>query len=229
MGVVPKKTQDLLDFADNHVSTFTTNAAAIGLTPAQALAFKTAAGAGRANFNSAVAADMAKKAATNTSQTSVAALRRTAAETIALIKAFADASANPSAVYDLAQIPMPATPSPAPAPGTPTNFTVALDQSGVVTLKWKCANPPGISGTNYEVQRKIGGAEFVTLGTVGSRKFSDTTLPAGSTGVTYQITAFRSTLRGTPAQFNVNFGVGGGGGMFIASTSEGQASMKMAA
>jgi hypothetical protein len=28
--------------------------------------------------------------------------------------------------------------------------------------------------------------------------------------VTYQITAFRSTVRGQPAQFNVNFGVGSG-------------------
>lgn len=229
MSVLPSKVQDLLDFCDNHVNTFMTNAVAIGLLPAQATAFKNAAGAARSNYNSALAADMAKKAATNTSQMSVTALRKNAADVIALVKAFADSTANPSVVYDLAQIPMPATPSPAPAPGTPTDFTATLDQSGVVTLKWKCANPPGVGGTIYECARKVGGGDFTFIGAVGTREFADTTLPAGSVGVTYQITATRSTTRGNPAQFNVNFGVGGGGGMFIASTSEDVTPMKMAA
>lgn len=232
MAILPSKTQDLLDFCDAHAGIFTANAVAIGLSAPQALAFKTAAGAARANYNSAIAADNAKKAATLTSQMSVAALRKLAGETIAIIKAFADASATPpgpASIYTLANIPMPATPQPAPAPGTPTDFVATLDQSGVVTLKWKCANPPGIGGTIYECQRKIAGGDFVFVGASGTREFSDTTLPAGSVGVTYQITATRSTVRGNPAQFNVNFGVGGGGGMFIASTSEGNGEMKIAA
>jgi hypothetical protein len=231
MAILPKKTQDLLDFCDAHVTPFTTNAVAIGLTTAQATTFKNAAGAARANFNAAVAADNAKKAATLTSQTSVAALRKIAAETIALVKAFAESSATPPAVYTLANLPMPATPAPAPAPGTPTGFSASLSQSGVVTLKWKCANPPGIGGTIYECRRKINGGTFAFIGAVGTREFSDGTLPAGSTGVVYEITATRSTLRGNPAQFNVNFGIGGGG-MFIASTSEGNGpsgEMKLAA
>lgn len=229
MGVLPKATQDLLDFCDAHVSVFVTNAVAIGLTPAQATTFKNAAGLARENFNAAITADNVKKAATHTSQMSISALRKTAADTIALVKAFADASATPATVYDLAQIPMPAAPSPAPAPGTPTDFTAGLDQSGVVTLKWKCANPPGISGTIYECRRKTGTGSFVFVGAVGTREFADSTLPAGSVGVTYEITAVRSTQRGDPAQFNVNFGVGGGGGLFITSTSEGTSPMKMAA
>ena len=55
-------------------------------------------------------------------------------------------------------------------------------------------------------------AEF--LGTAGNRKLTDTTLPAGSRGVTYQITAIRSTRRGESGQFNVNFGVDGEVGKF---------------
>jgi hypothetical protein len=51
--------------------------------------------------------------------------------------------------------------------------------------------------------------EFV--GASGVKSFVDDTLPSGASPVTYQITAVRSTARGNPAQFVVNFGVGGGG------------------
>jgi hypothetical protein len=229
MPVLPSKIQDLLDFCDGHTSTFTVNAAAIGLSPAAALAFKNAAGKARADYNAATAADDAKKAAFSTSQESIRALRKVAADTISLIKAFAESSATPSVVYNLAMIPMPATPAPVPAPGMPTDFTAGIEPSGAVTLRWKCANPVGGGGTVYEIQRKIGGGSFGVVGIVGARSFTDTSLPSGSTGVMYQITAVRSTLRGVANIFVVNFGVGGGGGMFIASTSEGSGTMKMAA
>ena len=70
---------------------------------------------------------------------------------------------------------------------------------------------------------------FTLLSTEGTREFTDETLPSGATGVTYEITARRSTVRGMPAQFNVNFGIGSGGGIFITSTSMGDGEMKMAA
>ena len=212
MGIVPTKVQDLLDFADAHGTLWTTNFAQIGLTSAQATAFKGAATTARTNFNAAITADQAKRAATNTSRNTVSDLRQIAAETLSLIKAFADNAANPSVVYSAAQIPEPLPPTPAPAPGTPTDFTVALQQSGAVTLKWKCANPVGVGGTIYEVRRRSGsGSTFTFVGAIGIREFTDDTLPTGSTNVTYQITAVRSTIRGLPAQFNVNFGVGGDG------------------
>lgn len=44
---------------------------------------------------------------------------------------------------------------------------------------------------------------------IGVKTFLDETLPTGSAPVTYKITAVRSTARGNPAQFTVNFGVGG--------------------
>ena len=97
-------------------------------------------------------------------------------------------------------------------------------------LKWKCANPVGSVGTLYEVRRKTGTSAFTLLSTEGTREFTDESLPAGATGVTYEITARRTTVRGMPAQFNVNFGVGSGGGIFITSVTEGgETGMKMAA
>jgi hypothetical protein len=226
MNIVPRNIEDLLNFGDTHTSVFSSNAAALGLLPAQALAFKNAAGKARSDYAAALAADAIKKAAYNTSSDSIRAFRKVAADTVAMIKAFAENAANPSVVYSLAQLPMPATPQPAPPPGTPTDFTAGIDQTGAVMLKWKCPNPPGVSGTVYEVQRRIGEGAFGFLTVVGTRQFTDSTLPAGSSGVVYQITAMRSTTRGLPAQFNVNFGIGGGG-LFVASATP--VPMKMAA
>lgn len=229
MPIVPSKVQDLLMFCESHSTTWSSSPSSIGLTAAQATVFKNAYETAHEQYKQAVAANDAKLAAYQSSRASIAALRASAASTISIIKGFADAAANPAAVYSAAEIPMPAMPSPAPAPGTPTDFVATLNQTGVVTIKWKCANPAGTTGTIYECRRRIGGGSFTFIGAVGTREFSDTTLPAGSIGVLYEITAVRSTTRGNPALFNVNFGVGGGGGIFIASTSEGEPTMKMAA
>ncbi|MBM4108026.1 MAG: hypothetical protein FJ255_04340 [Phycisphaerae bacterium] len=132
--------------------------------------------------------------------------------------------------YVLAQIPPPATPGVTPPPGTPFAFTVGLLQNGALELKWKCANPSGTQGTIYEVKRSIGGppaGALTFVGATGVKSFTDETLPSGSAPVTYQITAVRSTSRGSPAQFTVNFGIGGPG-LTIASVVEG-GPVKMAA
>jgi hypothetical protein len=47
---------------------------------------------------------------------------------------------------------------------------------------------------------------FRYLGTVGVKRFLDKNLRAMRGGVTYPITAFRSTTRGNAARFSVNFG-----------------------
>src|SRR5439155_25688357 len=89
--------------------------------------------------------------------------------------------------------------------------TATIKQTGGLELAWKCPNPPGSSGTIYQVWRRATPlAEFEYLGGSGDKRFADTTIPAGSSQVTYQIQAVRSTAVGDFAQFNVNFGVSGG-------------------
>ncbi len=62
----------------------------------------------------------------------------------------------------------------------------------------------------YQVYRQIDGSgEMAFLGTSGTKSFTDTTLPAGSRAVVYQIRAMRSTAIGPSAQFIVNFGMSG--------------------
>ena len=105
-------------------------------------------------------------------------------------------------------------PEPVGPPGTPTSFKVELLADGSVKFKWKCANPPGATGTQYQVWRRIGTAgAFTFLGGTGMKQFTDPTIPAGSSQVTYQIQATRSTAIGPWAQFNVNFGTSSTGAM----------------
>ena len=63
-------------------------------------------------------------------------------------------------------------------------------------------------GVEYRTRGRVGGA-FAFVGNPGEKAFVDETVPAGAVPVTYRITATRSTARGNPAQFTVNFGAGG--------------------
>ncbi len=99
-------------------------------------------------------------------------------------------------------------PTPLAALGTPYKFVATLAPSGALELGWKCKNPAG--ATMYQIWRRIGAdGEFTYLGTSGKRRFRDDTLPAGSSQVTYQIQAIRSTAVGASEQFIVNLGVSG--------------------
>jgi len=218
MSIVPRTIPELLSWANDHGNLWALAPTTIGLTAAQANAFKAAVSAASGNVAAASAANEAKKAATTTAQSSISALRNSASDVLATIKAFAESSSNPSAVYAAAQIPPPAPPSPIGPPGTPYEPVVTLRGDGAVIIKWKCNNPPNAVGTVYEVRRRIGGTgAFTYIGVAGVREFVDETLPLGADGVTYQIVGIRSTVRGNYAQFNVNFGINGPGFASVSS------------
>ena len=229
MGVVPDTRVGKIEFYEAHISPWTTNAAGIGLTPASVTALGTLTATARDKYNDAEAARQAAKAATLAFHDAVRAMHSgpgAGQDMIDTIRNHAETKDDPN-VYVLAQIPPPADPSTAPPPGTPFEFRVGLLQNGALELKWKCNNPSGTQGTIYEVKRSIGGGAFNFVGATGVKLFTDDTLPSGSAPVTYQITAVRSTARGNPAQFTVNFGIGGPG-LTIASITEG-GPMKMPA
>lgn len=200
-----------LSWCEAHVDTFQTNAVTIGLTPAQATAFKSAVIAADGAQVAQEEAQQAAKAATTACTNAFDDLRASAAEMVRTIRTFAENTNNPN-VYAVAQIPPPQAASTVPPPGTPSDFSVALLQNGAIELKWKCQNPSGASGTIYEVRRGPASGPFAFIGATGTKTFTDATLPRTSTVVTYEITAVRSTQRGNPATWNVMFGVGSGGG-----------------
>ncbi len=211
MAVLPRTVQDLLDFADQHGPLWVSVSAQVGLSASQSALFNSAANAARNDFNAEMTAESLRRAATLQTQTSVRELRRVGGDTIRLIKAFAEAQPKPNIVYQTAQIPPPAAPSPAPAPVQPTEMRAVLNPEGTITLRWKASNP-GTSGTVYNIRRRVGSTgEFISVGNVGVKQFTDNTLPSVPS-VQYVVTGLRGDRAGEPSSpFTVMFGVGGPG------------------
>ncbi|HYE62648.1 MAG TPA: hypothetical protein VD997_11690 [Phycisphaerales bacterium] len=218
-GVVPNDRRQKVVFYNAHTNAWSANATAIGITSTRATAFAALVQDAIQAMNEADELREASKVATANFYKAVSTMGSEGAAIIATIRAFAE-STNNEAVYGMAMLPVPGPGTPVPPPGTPSDYRVELLQDGSIVLKWKCQNPAGASGTIYEVRRRpIAGGPWTFIGATGTKSFSDDTLPSGSGGVTYQITAVRSTRRGNPGQFNVNFGVGGGGGI-VATVTE---------
>ncbi len=227
MATLPDTRLGKIEFFEQRIAPWTTNVTAIGLEGTQVVNLDALTTAARDAYEAAQAARNASKAATQEFYDAVAAMvggDDAGSDMIEQIKNHAQSTGNPN-VYVLAQIPAPAAPSPAPAPGRPSNFEVSLVPiNGALTLRWKCANPAGTSGTMYKVERRIGASgSYVTLDTVGEKSFTDESLPTSAAsaegGVTYQITAMRSTIKGSPAGLTINFGAPGSSGMTATSTS----------
>lgn len=210
MALLPDTVVGKIQYCEDHIPPFTANAVAIGTTAGAVTDLDTKTQAARAAYDAQQAAKQAAKAATNALREALEPMVDAMADILKQVKAKAAVSGG--SVYTLAQVDPPLPPSPITTLGTPTDFIVMLDGSGTVQLKWKCTNPRGATGTIYQVWRRTSPTgEFTYIGGNGSKKFTDTTLPAGSTHVTYQVQAVRSTATGPFAQFNVNFGVGAGG------------------
>lgn len=234
MPVLPSTDAQLIAFCEAHAPVFISNAVAIGITAGQATAFDAATKASRLKLNAALAARNASKAATTDYHGSAANLRSLAADVIRFVKAFADANANPPAIYALAQIPEPTPPSPLPPPGQPTDFSATLNASGSVTLRWKCTDAAPSTGAFFTVRRQLGGMEgFSLLGTTQSKSFDDAAIPLGVTSVSYIIQSYRNDVAGPAGlQFNIQFGVGGQSLTILnigTSAGEGGDSLKVAA
>jgi hypothetical protein len=210
MPVIPDDRVGKITFCENHTTPWQAAATEIGTTTAAVTDLITKTTAARSAYNAQQAAQQTAKAATLTFNQAVDDMAAAAQAIIGQIRVKA-ATAGDS-VYATAEIPAPATPSPIGPLGKPSDFTVELDQTGALNLKWKCSNPVGASGTVYQIWRRIGATgEFAYLGGVGGKKYTDLDVPPGSAQVQYQIQAVRSTSVGPFALFIVNFGSGASG------------------
>ncbi len=222
MAILPRRLEDLLTFMDNHANAWSTVFAQIGISSQQAAVFQDAATKARDAYNARKDADDAARAATLSQRDAVRDARRTCQDLIDLIKAFANTSANPTAVLNAAQLPPPAPPTPMPAPGQPTDISVGIDPTlGSIQLAWKCINPEGASGTAYIVRRKTPTqSEWTFVGVTGKKNFTDASFIAGPDRVQYTVQAQRSDAAGPVSNIlEVNFGLPGGGGLTIVSQS----------
>jgi hypothetical protein len=220
MSTVPANAKLRLEFYEAHIAPFTANAVAIGTTAAAVTDLTTKTTAARTKYNAKLAAEQAAKVATSEWRSAVTAMSIAGSAIIDQIRAKAKVTGGTS-IYELAEIPAPATPSPVPAPGQPMDLVVTLTQSGAFNMKWKCPNPPGAGGTTYNVFRRVGATgEFSYIGGTGVREFEDETVPSGAALIMYKIQAVRSTLVGPFATFNVFLGVSSAGAAMIQSVVE---------
>jgi hypothetical protein len=212
MATYPKNRAEFLTWAEAHVDVFTSQAANIGLTAAQATAFKNQVGTLRGRTTAQEAARLAAKAATEAAVDADGDTRELTSDLVRSIRAFATNNNNPN-VYVLAQIPAPNSGAPVPPPGQPTDFKVELNSDGSITVKWKAKHPEGSDRVVYFVQRKlISEDSFRLIGGSGEKSYQDDTLPVGIDGATYIITAQRGNVQGQPSrQLTVTFGSGGPG------------------
>ena len=221
MPVVPTRLQDFIQFADMHAPVWTIHAVAIGLTPAQATAFSGFAAAASNAYTAKLNAEQALRAANLTLQTAVGDARRSAGDMVRTIRAFAENASKPEVVYNLAQIPPPATPTPMPPPGQPTDLSVTLvPTSGAMELRWKAVNPTGSTGTSYIVRRREegGGGDFTFVGVTGEKRYVDSTFFAGPDRVEYTVQGQRADSAGPVSDiFIINFGRVGPGLSIVAS------------
>ncbi len=211
MSTVPANRIKKVQFYENHITPWTDNSLAIGLSEKEVGDITANTQAARAAYDQQQAAKQAAKAATEAYYNAVEAMGTTGAAVMKQIRAKAESTGDDN-VYVLAQIPAPAQPVPKAPPGTPMDLKVEIGGNGALTLAWKCPNPAGTSGTIYQIYRSIGrSTEFTYLGGAGKRTFIDTTIPAGATQLTYQIQGVRSSAIGPWASFNVLFGTNAGG------------------
>jgi hypothetical protein len=236
MSVLPRTALEQIEFCETHVPVWAAAAGAIGLTAAQVATLNELTGDARGAYDDALAAREASKGATTKMRTNVSGMRTQAATLVRAIKNFAEAQADPGAIYAAAQIPPPAEPAPLPAPGKPTNITVTLQPSGAITLAWDAENAAASTGAFFNVLRKLPGeSAFVGIGgapgsTSLSRRmgFTDGSVPtaAAASGVRYIVQGQRGTLLGLPSDaIVVQFGTDTPGGLSVT----GAQGMKIAA
>ncbi len=211
MSLYPNTKTGKVAFFNSKVAPWTTNATAIGTTTTAVTDLQTKVTAAQDKLAAQVAAVQAAKTATMAADNAVAAVCVAGGDIIKSIRT--KAATAGVGVYELAEIPNPATPTPVGTLGLPTNLKVELGQDGALTLKWKCANPRA-TGTIYQIWRRLDSeTEFSYVGGAGGKTFVDATVPAGSTSIMYKMQAVRSTAAGPWATFTVLFGTGAGGGM----------------
>lgn len=213
MPVQPVTKVGRIEFCEEHIDQWTANAVPMGSSAPTVSSWSVKVAAARAAYQAQRTAMIAAKDATIEFNLAVQAMTQATSEIIKQVGA--KATMGGDAIYALAGIPAPSTPAPRQPPGMPYEPKVGLDLSGALSLGWKCNNPPGTSGTMYQVYRRAGlSGSFVLLGGSGERKFTDDTIPSGATQLTYKIQGVRSTCVGPWAEFNVSFGTNANGVMF---------------
>ncbi|MBY0310481.1 MAG: hypothetical protein K2W85_00270 [Phycisphaerales bacterium] len=213
MPVVPSTRIEKVEFYEAHNPTWATNAANIGVTPAQVTNLTSLTKAARDAFNAQKTAQDAAKAATQRFYNTVRDMQSLGGDLIKNIKAYADTTNNPN-VYVLANVPEPAAPTPAGPPVAPTDLSAVMNSDGTMRLTWKGSIA---QRQFFSIWRQLPSQSMpLQIGAVAAKDFTDVTVPRGLTQVVYSVRAHRDSAVSTPTDnLVVYFGaIPGGGGAF---------------
>lgn len=202
------------------------SATTYGLTTAQATAYKALNDDYAAKYRLSEAPETRTRGTIQARNDSTVLLTQKAAELAKIVDATPTVTNQQKIDLGLS---VRATPTPKPPPGTPSHFRVELLGDGSVQVTWRANNPTGMTGVTYQIWRRFGSAgEFAFAGASGEKRYVDSTIPAGTPQVQYQVRGIRPTAAGAWAQFNVNFGQASGGAA-TASAVETAVTPKLAA
>lgn len=217
MPNIPNTTNALLlAWMEQHVTLWQAAPATIGLAPSIVSAFGTLVAGARKDFDTANAIRLASKQATVAQQETFRDMKREASDLVNTVKSFIEQSGNAN-LWATAGLEPPAPRGETPPPNAPFQLGATLDSEGNLLLKWKASQPQGVSSVVYSVRRAFNNTgAFVLLDTVGGKKFLDTTVPTGTTSVSYTVTAKHGTNVSAPSEsLTLRFGRAQGGGLSL--------------
>lgn len=205
MGVnLPRRKRQKIEWVQARAPVWSADPAAIGLTSQQAAQVEARLAAARAAQRAAIEARAAALVATQMYTEAARALHTSAAEAIATIKSFAEASGDPGGsaeVYRQAMVSAPAGGAgPARRPAEVGAVTTGLRNDGAIELRWRLRAPTA-TGTRYFIHRRIEGETGFTMVADTARKvFIDRGVPAGSLAVSYFVVAKRGDFASAPSE-----------------------------
>ncbi len=207
MSTIPQSNDEALTWVVDHIAQWTADPDSIGLDAASVTELAGLAQTAQTRQQTRNNSRDAARGATNSFNSAADAMREFASLQVQRIRTFARGSAEPATVYEDAGIPAPADRSPTPAPGTPEGFEVSLLQNGAIEVSFDCPNPPRVTVANYIVERRLGAqGAFEFLMSALERRFTDASIPLGTSQVAYRVTAQTATRTGNPGQYAVQFG-----------------------
>lgn len=218
--ILPQTIDGLLNYATDHIATWNTIVSsggaggANGLTPAEITALQTALTTATADRNAAIAARSASLAATQTQNDSVAALRELLSLALADIKAFANAQANPNAVYAEMEVPVPASTGTRYSPVPISDLIANPDALGNVELKWD--GGANVEGTVYLIEGSADGNAWMQVHATKAQKAALTGYTPGQT-YWFRVRASNNDQISTASNAVAIWGGGGSASLSIAA------------
>ena len=225
-NIPPQPKIDQIVWFETHLPLWAASPVTFGITAAQVTVVQNSTSNARKAYDSAQAARQASKNATTAEDMGVKSMLTVGRDLVNIMKSFIENSNN-LALWSQAGLEPPAPAGTAPDPVAPTKLSATLDSQGDVIVSWKTSQPAGVSGVIYSVRRSIDGGQFVFLDSVGGKTFTDETVAIGTQSVAYALKAKRGTQMSDWSEaLTIRFGrIGGGGGLFIASSESTPAKM----